>query len=263
MRLVAAALSLVLAASLAQATPAPAEEKFPVDVSAAKAQMTVIHDGKGHYLALVPREDRFQALKNAVFYGDGKELFRLRQISFSASPGQRSYSFVEGRVPPPGVQLFYDAKRGYRVQCNKTEVSFAELEADKRKALLDQARFFEARRQRSGYALARDERGNYYFVDRSLREDRKRDFQLYVGKPGRMKRQRMKNIVSDSAGDIFSTPRGTLRLVLNKEPKEALWIRGKRRTKLIQLPLFPNRELIFNDLGVYAGERFGTPCDDI
>jgi hypothetical protein len=158
------------------------------------------------------------------------------------------------------VELLF-AQGRYTVRCGKTEVRFTELAPDARKALLDKVRAYEARWQRTAYALARDERGSYYFVDRSSREDRKRDFRLFVGKVGQLKPQQMKNIVSDSEGDIFSTPRGTLRLVLGKE--EAVWISGKRRTKLLPLPLWPNRALIYNDLGVYAGQRLGTPCDDL
>jgi hypothetical protein len=35
------------------------------------------------------------------------------------------------------------------------------------------------------------------------------------------------------------------------------------RILLISLPLDDNRVLIYTDLGVYAGQRLGTPCDDL
>jgi hypothetical protein len=35
------------------------------------------------------------------------------------------------------------------------------------------------------------------------------------------------------------------------------------RILLVGLPLDDNRVLIYTDLGVYAGQRLGTPCDDL
>ena len=55
-----------------------------------------------------------------------------------------------------------------------------------------------------------------------------------------MKRLRMKNIVSDDRGEIFITNRGQLRLVLDKPSEQkgtATWIRGRRRTPLVRIPL--------------------------
>ena len=69
----------------------------------------------------------------------------------------------------------------------------------------------------------------------------------------------MTNVVSDSEGDIFATKSGELRLVLDR--KESAWVKGKQRTALELLPLEDNVQLIYSELGVYAGEPLGTPCD--
>ena len=71
----------------------------------------------------------------------------------------------------------------------------------------------------------------------------------------------MTNIVSDSQGDIFTTRSGELRLVLDKQ--RSVWVERKKELELIQLPIQDNHVLIYQDLGVYEGQRLGTPCDDL
>jgi hypothetical protein len=63
------------------------------------------------------------------------------------------------------------------------------------------------------------------------------------------------------ANNIFTTKKGELRLVLDR--KKPSWFQGKAETELINLPLDDNRVMIYTDLGVYAGQRLGTPCDDL
>ncbi len=75
------------------------------------------------------------------------------------------------------------------------------------------------------------------------------------------KRQQMKDIVSDSEGEIFSSKRGDLKLYLEKEKAE--WVsRGRKRT-LLRVPVNENYVLIYNRLGVYLGVELHTPCDDL
>ncbi|HEX8538017.1 MAG TPA: hypothetical protein VF664_11180, partial [Cystobacter sp.] len=64
-----------------------------------------------------------------------------------------------------------------------------------------------------------------------------------------------------SEGQIFSTKRGDLRLVVERE-QPSLWIENKKRTELRAVPIEENMPLIYNELGVYTGARLGTPCDD-
>ena len=72
---------------------------------------------------------------------------------------------------------------------------------------------------------------------------------------------KMTNVVSDSQGDIFTTKKGELRLVLDQT--RSVWIAGKKETALTSVPVDANRIMIYTDLGVYAGQRLGTPCDDL
>ena len=59
----------------------------------------------------------------------------------------------------------------------------------------------------------------------------------------------------------ITTKKGELRLVLDR--KKPSWFQGKAVTELINLPLDDNRVMIYTDLGVSAGQRLGTPCDDL
>ena len=71
----------------------------------------------------------------------------------------------------------------------------------------------------------------------------------------------MTNVVSDSEGDVFSTKTGSLRLIIDR--RESTWIEGEKPRKLMLVPVRQNLGLIYNELGIYAGQRQGTPCDDL
>jgi hypothetical protein len=133
--------------------------------------------------------------------------------------------------------------------------------ADDAKRVLAQAVFHKPRWRRQSYALARDNAGRYYFVDRPREPEGNHNFRLMVGPRGSLKPQKMINVVSDSEGDVFATKSGKLRLVLGKQ--ESIWIQGSKETKLLYLPLEDNHVMIYKELGVYVGEPLGTPCDDL
>ena len=124
--------------------------------------------------------------------------------------------------------------------------------------MLGTARFHPPRWKYRAYALARDDAGTYYYVDRR-REEGSMEFRLYTGQRGSMKPLKMTNLVSDSEGDIFSTRSGELRLVLDK--KQSAWVEKGKKRELKSLPVEDNVQLIYSDLGVYSGQPLGTPCD--
>jgi hypothetical protein len=64
-----------------------------------------------------------------------------------------------------------------------------------------------------------------------------------------------------SAGLRGSTkPSRELRLVLDQQ--RSVWVERKKELELIQLPIDDNHVLIYQDQGVYEGQRLGTPCDE-
>ena len=146
----------------------------------------------------------------------------------------------------------------YVLQCADRETPFSPSDPKRQEEILKTATFHSQRWKRRAYALARDNGGTYWYVDRA-RSDQVTDFRLWSGPRGALKPLRMTNVVSDSAGDIFATKGGDLKLVLGKN--EASWVQGKKAKDLILLPLAENAQLIYGDLGVYTGQPLGTPCD--
>lgn len=145
------------------------------------------------------------------------------------------------------------------LSCGEETKSLTLLTKGEKRSFFEEAEFRPLPNPREAYALARDRRGRYYFVDRGATPDSARDFRLYIGRPGRLVRQQMKDIVSDSKGEIFESQNGKLRLLLAKEDAE--WITPRRRRKLTRVPVADNYELIYGRLGVYLGTPLFTPCD--
>jgi hypothetical protein len=256
-----ATLCLAVTSSAASAAPGKAVKEAgpaPVDMSALKSKVKLLTDGKKHYVALIP----FEGSWDHVFYGDGHAFHALR-VYASQSEGEISFSLT---FWDPRIKRSYQADlslkdKKYKVQCDERTTELAPVPDDEAAKLVEAATFTKPLWQYRAYALARDERGTYYFVDRRREPEGSMDFRLYVGPRGQMKRLQMTNVVSDSGGDIFSTKTGELRLILDR--KESLWMKGKQRTQLTSVPVEDNAVLIYTDLGAYVGERLGTPCDDL
>ena len=253
--------SLLPAAALAKGkTAAPAEpEPVAVDISEVKDKIQILTDGKGHYVAIEPWDKEYKHF----YYGDGKRFYSQRMHSGGREGDQAwSRTFWEPRVSAlwqAEVSLRKD--HTYKALCGKTTTELKLVEGDERSKLLDEAKFYEPLWNHRAYALARDQKGVYYYVDRPREPADSKAFRLFAGPRGDLKPLKMTNVVSDSQGDIFSTKKGELRLILDKQ--RSLWVAGKAETELTSLPVEDNRVMIYTDLGVYAGQRLGTPCDDL
>lgn len=253
--------------ALAQAAEPPAGS--PVDVSAVQADLVVSTDGKGHFLAAIPHFKVAAAGGDSSAHNyyspDGKRFVALR-VTGGAAMGAESFDRI---LWEPRVQARWQGAFGWKqppegagwwVQCGDRKTSLTELSSADRAALLAKAQFVTGTWDRRAYALARDNAGVYWYVDRGVGEKSKQ-FRVFMGVRGQMKPVPLVNVVSDSEGDVFATKQGTLRLVLGKG--ESLWAKGKAEQKLILLPIEDNRQLIYTDLGPYLGQRLGTPCDDL
>jgi hypothetical protein len=242
---------LMLCASAARASPPP----DTIDITGVRADLRVFDDAKGHYLVFIP----FGAdMWNNFYWGDGK-VFWAQRIFGGGSEGNVAFDKVLWDPRQPRGQASFWLKEGvYSLACGERKTVFKPTAEEQAKAILAAATFKPPRWKRRAYALARDESGTYYYVDRARDEDVK-DFRLWAGPRGQLKTLTMTNVVSDSEGDIFATRTGELRLVLDKH--ESIWVKGKARVPLTLLPLEENVRLIYSDLGVYAGEPLGTPCD--
>ena len=145
--------------------------------------------------------------------------------------------------------------------CGERESEWALADGERGVAILREAETRPAPFDREPYALARDQRGVYYYVDRGNTDETRRDYHVYRGRRGAMERLEMRDIVSDSEGEIFSTASGNLRLVVDQD-EGSQWIRRGRPRPLRRVPVAENYHLIMHELGVYLGERFELPCDD-
>jgi hypothetical protein len=248
-----------VARSKPAAKPDAAAEVPAVDVGPVKDKLEILSDGKKHYVALIPFDEGGWT---HVYYGDGKSFYALRIIGSGAN-GRESFDFTFWE---PRVKARYQAeltfKAGkYEVQCDTRQTELTALPRAEVDAMMAGATFHKPLWRFRAFALARDDRGTYYFVDRQREPEDSLNFRLYAGPRGAVKPLKMVNVVSDSEGQIFSTRSGDLRLVLDRH--EAAWVKGKARTTLVPLPIEDNAALIYGDLGAYTGQRLGTPCDDL
>jgi hypothetical protein len=256
-------LALALAARPAGAGPAAeakADEAPAVDVTAVRDKLQVLGDGHGHFVALIPFANREE--REHAYYGDGKRFHAMRVVtSFTNGHEAFSFTFWDPRFRR-GVESELRFQEGrYAVTCGEHETTMTALPAEEARKLVAEASFFGPLWRWKAYALARDEQGTYYYVDRQREPADSRNFRLFSGTRGKLKRLEMTNVVSDSVGEIFVTKAGKFWLIFGKQ--ESFWIRGKNRKGLTNVPVEDNAALIFDEVGAYAGQRLGTPCDDL
>jgi hypothetical protein len=245
-------LAPALALALLSGPPAPDDR---VDVSPVRDTLQVLDDGHDHFLVLVPFGDMYEHF----YWGDGKDFWAI-QVFGGMQSGTESFerNFWDPRIRERSRASFSLREGKYTLQCGERETTFGPTDPKRQEEILKGAAFHPQRWKRRAYALARDNAGTYWYVDRA-RGEQITDFRLWSGPRGALKSLRMSNVVSDSAGDVFATKAGDLKLVLGKG--EASWVRGKKVKELILLPLADNAQLIYGDLGVYTGQPLGTPCD--
>lgn len=251
----ASLLALPFVAPTARAAP---PDPDTIDVSSIKAKLKLVTDGKQHYLALIP----FGEIDENFYYGDGKT-FWLQRVFGGGQDGNQSFDkyFWDPRAHATAGASFEFRNGKYVLTCDERKTEMTPVSDAETQKILAAARFEKPRWKRQAYALLRDNNGRYYYVDKMREPEGNKAFRLFVGPKGSLKLQKMTNVVSDSAGDIFATRSGSLRLVLNQG--QTFWQKGKRKTTLINLPIEDNHVLIYSELGVYTGQRLGTPCDDL
>jgi hypothetical protein len=118
--------------------------------------------------------------------------------------------------------------------------------------------------QREPYFLARDSRGTYYYVDRFKMQYGGKRYRVFTGRRGQLKLSKLKGVVDDSVGTVFSTDDGELRLVVERGDRKptAVWISGNKKSDLTSVSVYSNRSLIFDELGAYFGEDLGFICTE-
>jgi hypothetical protein len=223
-------------------------------------ELTYLSDDKGHYLVF----DTLLRSNQPLFAGDHRALYEQRVASRSKA-GAPVQSFGMAFWDPrfrDGWQRNFGMKDGnYTLRCGETVVSFQPVAPEQ----VPKANFFEPRWQRQAFALARDDMGDYYYVDRARSPQDNRDFRLFVGPRSKIEPMVIEDIIHDSSGTILVTPDG--RLVLKRIERDgqlrdvAFWVVGRTKTELSRLNLYTEAAMVYTKLGAYRGQRLGTPCD--
>ncbi|TMQ03874.1 MAG: hypothetical protein E6J90_48845 [Deltaproteobacteria bacterium] len=242
----------------AAADPAPK----PVDIKELKAKAVVLQDAQGGTYVVFRTDDP------KVFYGPNAKTVYEQVIIGSSSDGEGRWEFNTWapRVPEGSHLGSLEHKKdgSYQKTCRgKDDAGLTELGGAKAQAILDKTAFVTMGIIRVPHLLARDDSGVYYYVDRLAKIYGGKGYRVFVGRKGAMKQMPLTDVASDSAGDVFSTKSGDLRLVRNSENnKETMtWVKGGKRTELVFLDTDINSVVIFKDLGIYT--FLGTLCDNV
>jgi hypothetical protein len=255
---------VVVAASVAGllAGAAGAEPKpTTVDIKPIKDKLLVLQDARGGTYVVY----REQGQDPRVFFGSAKRLHEQIIVGGSSDGGSWSVILWAPRIPGMRYASLDFKKDGtYEKTCDgKDDAVLGPLSGAKAAAVLDKAAFLTTAMVYRPHLLARDDAGVYYYVDKLARSYGGKGYRVFVGKKGMMKRMPLVDIASDSAGEVFSTKTGSLRLVNAVEDTKAstVWIKGEKRTDLIRLDPDVNSALIFSELGLYT--FLGTTCDNV
>jgi hypothetical protein len=243
---------------------------------AALDKTAVCTDGKSHYVVLAPHEKQITTL----YYGDGKKFFHVPlppwvltgdnffEPRFFAKTKNSSFRGLDMRLF--ATVDFNGDKKTCSVSCGERTTPLQIMDPDAKKGMLVGAAYEASPHKWEAHRLARDNNGRYFYVDKGNTPDTEKSFRLFVGPKGRMKLQKMTNVVADSEGEIFTTKSGSLRYVTDRKAPP-LWIEKGKKTTLTVVPIegtdehgepINNYQLVYNELGVYLGQKLGNPCDD-
>ncbi len=240
----------------------PGDKPKPIDAKAVAGKLEVFRDGEGSYYVSPKRGAFPDGAEQWVFFGDGKTMYQQRVVGYGADDQGYDWSVWSPRAR--GVQqASFNAKAVKpSVQCTqKDPTPLTPLSVDEAKAVFARATFLPPKWQRQAHFLARDDDGTYFFVDRYREEYGGKGFRVFSGQKGAMKELAMTNVVSDSAGEIYATKSGDLKIVTEGSAGKAYWKKGQTKNELIVLDLYANRYLIYRELGIYG--QLGALCDDL
>lgn len=249
---------LVLVAGSAAAD----EPKRPIDIKPAIDKLDVYKDDVGNVLVTPKPLAMKDDLDKWVFYGDGKTRYQQRIIGTGVAGDKLDWAIWSPRVRGLQMAQVSNDTQGAEVRCRTGENGSQKLvpvPAEKAKAILTRAKFLPPLWERQAHFLARDDDGVYFYVDVLREEYGGKGHRVFIGKKGALKQQTMTNIVSDSAGEIYATKTGELKIISGTDGK-AYWKKGGKKTDLVQLEPAQNRYVIYRELGIYG--TLGVVCDD-
>lgn len=246
--------ALVMLPLAAAAEPKPAA----VDIKPIRDKLIVLADAAGGTYVVKPGPD------SRMFFGTGKTLYEQVVVGRSANGDGWSVDVWAPRVPSmqPGSVMRHPSGTFEKFCGSEDKTGLSLVTGDKAKSVLDRSQFMTTAIVRAPHAFFRDDRATYYYVDVVRQQYGGKGFRVFVGKKGAMKQLPLADTASDSAGEVFSTKSGDLRLVLaDGQPKSGTWIKGAKKTELVVLDTDRDSPVIFKELGIYG--FMGTICDDL
>jgi hypothetical protein len=248
------------------ATPAFADRTLdpmhpkPIDIKPMIDKLLVFRDETGMYV-VIPDGGPLDEATVSVFYGDAKTMYQQRVVGFGVHDNRFEWNLWSPRVRHMTTASVWVQDSKMKIEClaDHRGKDLVQLPADQAKAVLQKATFMPPLWTHQAHTLARDEDGVYYYVDQLRAEYGGNGYRVFIGQKGAMKEQAMTNVVSDSAGEIFATKSGELKIVTNDDGK-AYWKKGTKKLDLIKLEPVANRYLIYRELGIYGA--LGVVCDD-
>jgi hypothetical protein len=225
-----------------------------------RGDMRVFTDGKRHLLALAP----FGEPGAPVFFGKGRKLFQQEVLARRERETTASDVAVWDPRLPEGRAFVSVQGEQALIRCGDRQVTLDALPRRAANLALVAATYYAPPFIRTPLALARDDEGNFFFVD-GARDAGPRglDYRLYAGPKGALARQELLGV--DRQGDTVTlrTAKGRLRLVrtgADARPK-ADWLADGGRRMLVAMDPAEHEALVFGELGVYGGAPLATPCD--
>ena len=274
-------LLVVCAASVASAKPkekAPGvtptiepvratEKSKAIDMKPMAGKLDVYKDDVGNFY-VVPTIAAIHDQEHAgewVFFGDGKTMYQQSVIGSGVNGNNWDWSLWAPRAKNMQQASLYQTDGKTTLDCRPyTEKDghrvLTQLTADEARAFVQHATFYPPLWRRQSKMLARDDDGVYYFVDQLREEYGGNGYRVFVGMKGAMKEQAMTNVVSDSAGEIYATKSGALKIITGQDG-QAFWVKGGKKVELTRLEPIDNKYLIYRDLGIYGS--LGAVCDDL
>lgn len=254
----------LLAAGHAAADPKagkPGAKPKAIDAKAVADKLDVFRDEEGNYYVSPKRAGFADGADQWVFFGDGKTMYQQRIVGYGADDRGYDWSVWSPRAKGLQQASFAAYADKAKVHCTQKDGKpLKQLTVDEAKAVFQRATFLPPLWQRQAHFLARDDDGVYFYVDRFREEHGGKGFRVFSGQKGAMKELAMTNVVSDSAGEIYATKSGDLKIVTEGASGKAYWKKAGAKNELVVLDLLPNRYLIYRELGIYG--QLGSLCDD-
>ena len=260
-------LLILLAAATASAAPKKAKDPKTdvIDVKPVLDKLEVFKDEYGKFFVAPKPMSMNENAEQWVFFGDAKGLYQQRIIGNFRHDGKQEWSIWAPRVRHMQQADVQQDDKGAALTCEMKEGKYVskqlvQMPADQAKTFLEHTPLHPPLWQRVSHLLGRDDDGVYYFVDELREEYGGHGHRVFIGQKGAMKEVPMKNVVSDSAGEIFATTGGDLKIVTGEKGK-AYWKKGGKKEDLTLLEPQDNKYLIYSELGIYGS--IGTVCDDM